>query len=90
MIKDLEIEVFDVKALVNFHVLPAGLGAFPIILGQPWLKAVGAIQDWRKGIITLYNQKGDWKKFDMESRKSLEDEDEEEEEDEVSTSSSSS
>ena len=55
MIKDLDIEVFDVKALVNFHVMPAGLGAFPIILGRPWLRAVGAIQDWRKGIITLYN-----------------------------------
>ena len=45
MVKNLELEVFSVKALVNFHVMPAGLGAFPIILGRPWLRAVGAIQD---------------------------------------------
>ena len=35
MVKNLEIEVFNVKALVNFHVMPAGFGAFPIILGRP-------------------------------------------------------
>ena len=33
VVEDLEIEVFDVKALVNFHVMPAGFGAYPIILG---------------------------------------------------------
>lgn len=43
MVQNLEIEVFDVKALVNFHVMPAGLGAFPIILGRPWSRAVVAI-----------------------------------------------
>ena len=43
MVKNLEVEVFSVKALVNCHVMPADLGAFPIILGRPWLRAVGAI-----------------------------------------------
>ena len=27
-----------VKAVVDFHVMPAGLGAYPIILGRPWLR----------------------------------------------------
>ena len=45
MVQDLELEVIGVKAQVSLHVMPAGLGAFPIILGRPWLRAVGAIQD---------------------------------------------
>ena len=77
LVQDLELEVFGVKAAVNLHVMPAGLGAFPIILGRPWLRAVGAIQDWRRGVITLYNKKGKKKRFDMESKKQVEDEDEE-------------
>ena len=78
LVKNLEVEAFDVKAVVNFHVMPAGLGAYPIILGRPWLRAVGAIQDWRRGTISLLNKKGDKKLFDMESRKSLEEDGEEE------------
>ena len=63
LVQDLELEIFGVKALVNVHVMPAGLGAFPIILGRPWLRSVGAIQDWRKGLITLYNRMGLGKKL---------------------------
>lgn len=59
IIEDLEIGVFDIKALVNFHVIPAGLGAYPIILGRPWwLRVVGAVQGWKSGVITLSNKKG--------------------------------
>lgn len=36
VIKDLEIEVFDVKALLNIDVMRAGLGVYPIIVGQSW------------------------------------------------------
>lgn len=86
--EDLEIEVFDVKALVNFHVMPVGLGAYPIILGWPWLRAVGAVQDWEKGVITLSNKKGGRKRYDMESQKPVEDEDESEVEDSTEDSSS--
>lgn len=85
IVKDLEVEIFDVKALVNFHVMPAGLGAYPIILGRPWLRAVGAVQDWRKGEITLYNRYGEKKKFNMGNRKpvlSLDEENAEESEEE--------
>ena len=42
-IKNLELEVFGVKACINFRIMPAGLGAFLIILGRPWLRVVGAI-----------------------------------------------
>ena len=45
MVKSLEVEAYAVKTLVDFHVMPAGLGAHPIILGRPWLRAVNAVQD---------------------------------------------
>lgn len=32
-IQNLELEVFEVKACINFHIMPVGLGAFFIILG---------------------------------------------------------
>ena len=48
MVKSLEIEAYAVESIVDFHVMPAGLGAYPIILGKlgrPWLCAVNAIQN---------------------------------------------
>lgn len=45
VVHDLEVEVFHVKALITCHVMPAGLGSFPLILERPWLRAVGAVQD---------------------------------------------
>lgn len=77
IMKDLEVEMFDVKALVSFHVMPAGPGAYPIILGRPWLRALGAVQDWRKGEITLFNKYGKKKKFNMQNRKPMLSSDEE-------------
>ncbi|MCO5555449.1 hypothetical protein L7F22_008994 [Adiantum nelumboides] len=75
LIKNLEVEVFSVKAMVNFHVMPAGLGAFPLILGRPWLRAVGAVQDWGKGTISVYGKKGEKLVFDMTTKQPLELED---------------
>ena len=71
LIKNLEIDVFNVRVLVNFHVMPAGLGASPLILGRPWLRAVGAVQDWGKGTITVYSKKGEKRVFDMNTRQPL-------------------
>ena len=45
VVRDLEVEAYAVKTVVDFHVMPAGLGAYPIILGRPWLRAVSAVQD---------------------------------------------
>ena len=45
IVKSLEVEAYAVKAVVDFHVMPAALGAYPIILGRPWLRAVNAVQD---------------------------------------------
>ncbi|MCO5581668.1 hypothetical protein L7F22_035557 [Adiantum nelumboides] len=85
--QDLEVEVFDVKALVNCHVMPVGIGAFPLILGRPWLQATKAVQDWGHGTITLYNRSGDKKKFDMATKKSLDANfDEDDDDDEYSSS----
>ena len=78
------------KACINFHIMPAGLGAFLIILGRPWLRVVGAIQDWKKGVISLCDRKGDVKRFDMESREPISDVDEDEEEDEDTSDSTGS
>ena len=47
VVRDLEVEAYAVKTIVDSHVMPAGLGAYPIILGGPWLRAVSAVQDWR-------------------------------------------
>ncbi|MCO5601602.1 hypothetical protein L7F22_055725 [Adiantum nelumboides] len=71
MVKSLEVEVYAVKAICDFHVMPAGLGAYPIILGRPWLRAVSAVQDWRRGTISLFGRTGGKKFFDMNSRKPL-------------------
>ena len=43
MVKSLEVEAYAMKAVVDFHVMRTGLGAYPIILGRPWLQAVCAI-----------------------------------------------
>ncbi|MCO5563836.1 hypothetical protein L7F22_017485 [Adiantum nelumboides] len=87
IIKDLEVEVFDVKALVNCHVMPAGIGAFPLILGRPWLQATKAVQDWGHGTITLYNRSGDKKNFDMATKQSLDADFDEDDDDEEYSSS---
>ena len=59
------------KTIVNFHVIPIGLGAYPIILGRPWLRAVSAVQGWRRGTINVHGKTGDKKLFDMDSRKPI-------------------
>ena len=73
VVKSLEIEAYAVKSVVDFHVMPAGLEAFPIILGRPWLHAVNAIQNWKHGTISLCGSTGEKKVFDMSSQKPLND-----------------
>ncbi|MCO5566805.1 hypothetical protein L7F22_020486 [Adiantum nelumboides] len=87
IIKDMEVEVLDVKAPVNFHVMPAGIGAFPLILGRPWLQTTKAIQDWGHGTIILYNRSGDKKRFDMATKQSLDADFHEDDDDEEYSSS---
>ena len=79
VVRDLEVEAYAVKTVVDFHVMPAGLGAYPIILGRPWLRAVSAVQDWRRGTISVHGKTGDKKLFDMDSRKPLSESSEDEE-----------
>ena len=69
VVKDLEVEAYHVKTMVDFHVMPAGLGAYPIILGRPWLRAVRAVQDWRSGTISLYGKTSVKRSFNMDGRK---------------------
>lgn len=94
VVRGLEVEAYAVKTVCDFHVMPAGLGAYPIILGRPWLRAVSAIQDWRRGTISLYEKNGGKKLFDMDSSKplgrSLEDEEESSDEDSSTVSESDS
>lgn len=80
VVKGLEVEAYAVKAIVDFHVMSTGLGAYPIILGRPWLRAMSAIQDWRQGTISLYGKTEERRSFDMGSRKSLDVDLEEEDE----------
>ena len=74
VVKSLEVEAYTVKTVVDFHVMPAGLGAYPIVLGRPWLRVVSAIEDWRHGTITLCRKTGGKRLFDMSSRKPLDEE----------------
>ena len=45
--RDLEVEAYAMKTIVDFHVIPPRLGAYPIILGRRWLHVVSAVEDWR-------------------------------------------
>ena len=84
VVKSLEIEAYGVKTMCDFHVMPAGLGAYPIILGRPWLRAVNAVQNWKRGTISLSGKAGITKLYNMGSKKLIEefeDEDESSEED---------
>ena len=40
VIHELEMNVLGQKAIMDIHVMPARLGAYPIILGRPWLVAM--------------------------------------------------
>ena len=99
IVKNLEVEAYAVKTVCDFHVMLAGLGAYAIILGRPWLRAVNAIQDWRKGTISLTGRSGVKKLCDMDGRRpfnaEIKDEDESSDEDsstvfEVTSESNSS
>ena len=52
---NVEMTIYKVYCNINCHIMPTRLGAYPLILGRPWLRQVGAIQNWRKGIITVHN-----------------------------------
>ena len=71
------VTVYGVTYNVNCHIMPAGMGAYPLILGRPWLRQVGAIQNWKEGIITVHNRKRKARQFDMHSRRKLEEDSEE-------------
>ena len=75
------------KTLVDFHIMPAGLGSYPIILGRPWLCIVNIIQDWRQGSIRLGGKTSGRRLFDVGGKKPL---DEDFEDDYESTDKDSS
>ena len=86
MVEGLDVEVFSVHCKVDCHVLPAGLGAYPLILGRLWLRKVGAIQNWMDGVITVHASSGRKMSFDMISHAEISEAEKREEEDESSTS----
>ena len=38
---NVQVTVYGVSYNINCHIMPAGLGAYPLILGRPWLRQVG-------------------------------------------------
>ena len=78
IVKSLEVEAYAMKAVVDFYVMLAGLGAYPIILGRPGLQSI--IANWRCRTISLCGRIGGRKLFDVDSRnpldEDLEDDDE--------------
>ncbi|MCO5605642.1 hypothetical protein L7F22_059825 [Adiantum nelumboides] len=67
--------VASVDSYVRSSIGTIRLGAFTLILGRPWLRDVGAIQDWGKGTICVYGKKGEKMVFDMTTKQPLELED---------------
>ena len=60
------------KTLVDFYIMLAGFGDYPIILGRPWLHAMNAVvQDWRRITISLDGKNSGRKWFDMGSKRLL-------------------
>ena len=51
IVANLQVKVFTVSCKVDNHVMLAGLGAYPLILGRPWLRKFKAIQNWGKAVI---------------------------------------
>ena len=47
-VTDVKMDVYNIATLYTFHVHPTKLdrNAYPIILGKPWLRQVGALQKW--------------------------------------------
>ena len=71
---EVPVSAFGIVCNINCHIMSAGLGAYPLILGRPWLRQVGAIQNWKRGTITVHTKKGKARKFNMSSRLEMEDE----------------
>lgn len=67
IVPNLEIEPFSVACRVDCHVMLARLGTYPLFLKRPWLRKVGAIQNWQKGIFSVHSN-GKKLNFNMVSR----------------------
>ncbi|MCO5611527.1 hypothetical protein L7F22_065780 [Adiantum nelumboides] len=78
VIHDLEINVLGQWAVMDIHIMPAKLGAYPVILGRPWLIAMRSRQDWYRGCIDLFVDRPKDKRirYDMKTCKVLEIDDE--------------
>ena len=51
--RKVKITVCTIKVAVDMYVIPAKGEGYPIILGRPWLIAMNARQDWKKGTLIL-------------------------------------
>ena len=69
---NVEVRIYGVSCNINY--LPTRLGAYPLILGRPQLRQVGAIENWRKEVITIHNKRGKAKQFDIQSKQEPEEE----------------
>ncbi|KAI5072954.1 hypothetical protein GOP47_0013060 [Adiantum capillus-veneris] len=48
--QDVRVKVMRIECLIDFFVMKVGENAYPIILGRPCLLAIGAKQEWGKGM----------------------------------------
>ncbi|KAI5061244.1 hypothetical protein GOP47_0023749 [Adiantum capillus-veneris] len=70
--QDVKVKVMGVECLIDFFVMKAGDNAYPIILGRPSLLAMGAKQDWEKGVLTLFDKENDRQvMLDLRTRESF-------------------
>lgn len=51
--RKVKITVCSTKVAVDMYVIPTKGEGYPIILGRPWLIAMNARQDWKKGTLVL-------------------------------------
>lgn len=74
VINDLEINVLGQKAIMDIHIMPAKLGAYPTILGRASLISMRSRQDWYRGCIDILVDRPKNKRitYDMKKGKVLE------------------
>ena len=51
--RGVKVTICGIKVAADMYVIPAWGEGYPIILGRPWLIAMNARQDWKKGTLVL-------------------------------------
>ena len=69
--QDFHVRVLGIDCMVDFYVMHAKENAYLVILGRPWLIAIGANQNWETGLLVVPDKaRGKKVIYDMRSKES--------------------